>query len=449
MTDNEQSRIRFRQLLAFFIPLGFSASLTAISHVIINSTLARSPNPEFIIASYALPMSIMYITERPALLLRQTCSVLVRDHQSFKAMSLVTLYVLGSIFMLDLLVGYTPLGTFLFTRLFGANAEMTDSMVQVYRILMLVTIFSGIRCVFHGIIISNLRTKWLTFGMVFRLTGMYLLSLYFIQTESVTSGSVGAVIFLTGMIIEATVSFIEGRSLLKKVIPKILPDHPVERPKQIFKFYRPLLYSAFIAVVIEPSINVYLGKTAGIQLSIAAFAVAASLTELVHSFFSYIHQIVLNFYQKDRTSVKRFIGVLSLIPGMLMAVLAYSPAGPWFMQHVMGLNERLMLETLSTLRVFMIITLVYPWLEFCHGLLMLRNQTNVFVYSQITNVCIVLLTLTACVAFFPDWNGRIGALAQSLGVAAEVSVLLFILAKTSKRDNRLSRLPWVAGKENL
>ncbi|TDF95499.1 multi antimicrobial extrusion protein MatE [Paenibacillus piri] len=446
MAHDEQARIRFRQLLAFFIPLGFSASLTALSHVIINSTLARAANPELVIASYALPMSIMYITERPALLLRQTCSVLVRDHQSFRSMVLVTIYVLGSIFMLDLLIGYSPLGRFVFTHLFGAEPGMTDAMVQVYRIAMLVTVFSGIRCVFHGIIISNLRTKWLTFGMIVRLTGMYLLSLYFIKTDSVTSGKVGAIIFLFGMVIEAAVSFLEGRNLLKKDIPAKLKDHPVDRPGHIFKFYRPLLYSAFIAVFIEPSINIYLGKTSDIKLSIAAFAVAASLTELVHSFFSYIHQIVLNFYQKDAAAVKRFVALLALMPSLFMAILAYSPVGVFFLEHFMGLNDRLMQEVLSILRVFMIITFVYPWLDYCNGLFMLRNQTKVFVYSQLTNVCTVLLTLITCVAFFPGWNGKIGALAQSLGALVEVTVLLLVLARSSRWDNRL---PWIAKKETM
>lgn len=449
MAYDEQARVRFRQLLSFFIPLGFSASLTALSHVIINSTLARSADPELVIASYALPMSIMYITERPALLLRQTCSVLVRDHQSFRSMVLVTIYVLGSIFMLDLLIGYSPLGTFVFTHLLSAEPSMTDSMLQVYRIAMLVTVFSGIRCIFHGIIISNFRTKWLTIGMIFRLTAMYLLSLYFIKTDSVTSGSVGAIIFLFGMIIEAIISFVEGRSILKKVLPKKLPDHPIERPKHIFKFYRPLLYSAFIAVLIEPSINVFLGKTSDIKLSIAAFAVAVSLTELVHSFFSYIHQIVLNFHKKDEVAVKRFVVMLSLIPGLFMAILAYSPVGTFFLENMMGLNERLMHEVLSILRVFMIITFVYPWLEFCNGLLMLRNQTQVFIYSQITNVCTVLLTLITCVAFFPGWNGKIGALAQSLGALAEVIILLLVIAKSSKWDQRLNRLPWIAKKKTM
>jgi len=440
MPTKMPQQIRFGQILAFFTPLGFSASLVTISHVIINSTLARSPHPEMLIASYALPMSLMSITERPALLLRQSCSVLVRDHRSFRAMSLLTLYVLGSIFLMDSFIAYTPLGKFVFAHLFGTSAGMLTPMLQVYRILMFVTIFSGIRCLFHGIIISNMRTKWLTVGMLIRLAGMYGLSLFFIQTDRVTSGSVGALIFLTGMIIEAIISFWEGRNLLKKVIPDQLPDHPIQRPGHIFKFYKPLLFSSFLAVIIAPSINTAMGKTSGVQLSVSSFAIASSLLELVLSFFSYIHQIVLNYNQKDASAVKRFILALSFIPSLLIAILAYTSVGPFFMKHVMGLNERLMLESLSVLRVFMVLTLIFPWLDYFNGILMLRNQTKVFLWSQATNVSIVLLTLALSLSFFPGWNGKIGALAQSLGIVAESSVVLFVLRKLSAEEENLMRL---------
>lgn len=172
----DTTRVTFRQLLQFFIPLGISASLVTISHVIINSTLARSAHPEIVIASYALPMSILGFTEKPAVLLRQTCSALVRDRRSFRAMALVSLYVLGAIFILGGLISYTPIGPWVFTHVFGAEDELVQPMVNAYRVLMFVSIFSGIRCVFHGIIISNMRTKWLTIGMLVRLAGMYLLS---------------------------------------------------------------------------------------------------------------------------------------------------------------------------------------------------------------------------------------------------------------------------------
>jgi progressive ankylosis protein len=432
MSEPAHQRITFRQLLAFFLPLGISASLVTISHVIINSTLARSAHPEIIIASYALPMSILGITERPAVLLRQTCSALVRDRISFRAMSVVSLYVLGSIFAMGMIISYSPLGAWLFTGVFGADESMLAPMMDVFRILMFVSIFSGIRCLFHGIIISNMRTKWLTIGMGIRLVAMYLVSLYFIKT-GVTSGRVGAIIFLVGMVIEAAVSFWEGRSLLKQHIPEKKPGHTIDQPGQIFAFYKPLLYSSVIAIIVPPSINAFLGMTDGIQLSIAAFAIAASLTNLVTSFFSYVHQIVLNFYRKDAAIVIRFALMVSCLPTLLLALLSYTYAGPWFMEHVMGINERLMNASLSTLRVFMLFTLIFPWLDFGNGMLMLRRQTKTMVWSQAANVCTTLVALLVCVLLTPGWNSVIGALAQSLGLAAEAAVVWLVL-RAAKRS---------------
>jgi hypothetical protein len=417
------------------VPLGISSTLIVISHVIINSTLARSASPEIIIASYALPLSILGITERPALLMRQTCSALVRDRISFRAMTAVSWYILACILALGALICYSPLGEMVFYHFFGVSEDLVEPMVNVYKILMFVSIFSSLRCMYQGIIIYNMRTKWLTIGMIFRLVVMYLLSLYFIHTNSVHSGQVGAIIFLSGMMVEAVVSIWEGRSLLKQM-PEKKPDHHVERPGHIFQFYKPLLYSSIIAVIVSPSINAFLGKTMDFKLAVASFAIAMSLSNLVLSFFSYIHQIVLNFYRKDPSTVLRFTLVLAFIPSLLIAVVAYTPLGPWFMENVMGVNSRLMHASIDTLKVFMITTLVFPWLDFGNGLVLLRGETKLMIWSQAANVTITLTTLLLCVMLSPGWNGMIGALAQSLGMVAEAVVVWFVLSAIGKSSDK-------------
>lgn len=433
MTASTMKRtISWNQLISFFLPLGLSATLVTLSHVIINSTLARADNPELVIASYALPLSLLGITERPAVLLRQACSALVRDRISFRAMAAVSSYVFACIILLGLIICYTPVGEWVFLYFFGVEPELLDSTISVYRILMFVSIFSGLRCLFHGIIIFNMRTKWLTIGMGVRIVAMYLLSLYFITTDNVSNGRVGAIIFLMGMVIEALVAIWEGTSLLKKVIPEKAPGHLIESKKQIFSFYKPLLYSSIIAVIIGPSINAVLGKTTHIHLAISSFAIAGSLTQLVLSFFSYIHQIVLNFYRKDAKSVLRFVLILSFIPGALIAILAYTPLGPWFMIHVMGVNSELMYSSLHAMRIFMIMTLVFPWLDYMNGIIMLRGQTKIMIFSQSANAMITVLTLFIAIWTVPYWNGMIGALAQSVGTLAELLVVVYVLKRTSE-----------------
>lgn len=158
-SETKQS-VNFKTLLFFFIPLGFSASLVTISHVIINSTLARAPNPAVVIASYSIAMSLFGIMERCAVILRQTCSTLVRDQISYRLMRNVTVYVLTAILFLSLVIAYSPIGRSFFSILLGVSDEMLQPTIEAYRVLMFVTIFSGIRCLYQGVIISNLKTKW-------------------------------------------------------------------------------------------------------------------------------------------------------------------------------------------------------------------------------------------------------------------------------------------------
>ncbi|MFZ3591438.1 multi antimicrobial extrusion protein MatE [Bacillus sp. DJP31] len=431
----KQEELQTRTLLFFFIPLGLSASLVTLSHIIINSTLARAENAEFVIASYAIAMSLFGITERLAVLLRQTCSSLVRDKSSFKIMSSFSGYVIISLLIVSLAVAYTPVGNFIFSTIYGVKDDMVITIKETYQVLIFVTIFSALRCLGHGIIIFNRQTKWLTIGMGIRLAAMYLLSLYFIQSGSI-DGRTGAYIFLAGMMIECIISLIEARSLVKKM-PEKQPQQ-IKSKKQIFKFYSPLMLSSIIIVAVGPAINIFLGKTNDIALAIASYAIALSVTHLLISFFSYTHQIVINFYDDYEAKVKRFSFVMGFIPCILIGIFCYTPIGTFFMEHVIGVDGRLLEASLRVLKVFMIMALVFPFVDFFNGLLMLHKQTKVTIISQSTNLVITMIILFLGVQFMSEWNGIIGALAQSFGMLAELIVVSSIVNAREHSEGRSS-----------
>ncbi|MFN7249338.1 MAG: multi antimicrobial extrusion protein MatE [Anaerobacillus sp.] len=423
------------KLLKFFIPLGLSASLVTISHLIINSTLTRAENPELIIASYVIAMSLFSITERLGVLLRHTCSALVRDRQSFKVMAHVASYVIFSLMLVSTFIAFSPLGHWIFSNLFGVESTMVTHIVEVYQILIIVIFFSAVRCLFQGVIILTKQTKWLTIGMVVRLIGMYGLSLYFIETGNINAKT-GAYIFLLGMMIESLVSFIEGKILVKKMVKKDIQHH-ITKKAQIFKFYQPLIFSSLIIVLVAPLINVFLGKTEEIELAIAAYAIAFSICQLILSSFSYIHQIVLSFHKDNSDKVKKFIGGIGLIPVIVLAIVAFTPLGSLFIENVIGASDRLLEESLQALKFFLIMTIAFPILEYCNGLLLLRSQTKVMVFSQTTHVIFTVLILLITTSVVPHWNGMIGSLAHSVGMAAEACVVYLFLMKG--RGNDLSK----------
>ncbi|MFD2699941.1 multi antimicrobial extrusion protein MatE [Paenibacillus shunpengii] len=430
--------LSWRRLLAFFIPLGISASLVTISHVIINSTLARSDQAEVVIASYALAGSLLAVTERPSTLLRQTCSALVRDRLSFQALIYVTKIFLAAVLLLGGAIVYTPIGTSIFKYLFGVDKALLEPVIQVYQILMFVSIFSVIRNIYQGVIITNNKTKWLTIGMIIRLAGMYSLSLYFIWTDSVTSGTVGAIIFAAGMLIEAAVSYLEGRKIVQHM-PEQIEEHHIKTKGQVFYFYKPLLLSSLVAMFIGPIINIMLGKTEGIALAISSFAIAGSIMQLMLSFFTYIHQIVLNFYNAYPRKVNQFALTMGFIPFLLTLTVAYTPLGPWFLEHAMNVRGELLEESLRTLRAFISFTLITPFLDYSNGLILLRGQTKTMFRSQTANAICTTIVLIILVLAAPGLNGVIGAVAQSTGLLAELLIVWMVIRRTNREPSLQSK----------
>ncbi|MBS4208453.1 hypothetical protein [Bacillus sp. FJAT-50079] len=59
--------------------------------------------------------------------------------------------------VVSLFIGYSPIGSLFFKNVLGVKEHMLEPTLAAYRVHMFVTIFSGIRCLFHGVIIANLR----------------------------------------------------------------------------------------------------------------------------------------------------------------------------------------------------------------------------------------------------------------------------------------------------
>ncbi|MCC3376382.1 multi antimicrobial extrusion protein MatE [Cohnella sp. REN36] len=430
--SQQRAPVSLSRLFLFFIPLGISALLINLSHVIINGTLARAQNPELIIAGYATAMSLLSVTERPAVLFRETCSALVRDRVSYRAILKVAFIVFGGSLVFGGMIAFTPVGHWVFKGVYGAEADVADAAVNVYHVLMFLSIFSGFRCLFQGVIIYKMHTRWLTIGMVFRLTGMFLLSQYIIH-RGVTSSQQGAIIFVFGMMIEAAISWLEGRSLAKR-LPERSPECEVERPRQILKFYSPLLFSSFIVVWVPPILNALLGHTDHGTLAISSFAIAGSMMNLCLGFFTYFHQIALQFYRTDPDQVRRFVLMMGFTPAILVATLSFTPAGPWLLVHLIGVEDRLLDASIHALRGFLPFVLIFPWLDTLNGIILSKGQTKLMFGSQtanaiLTTVLIVVLTLSV-----PDWTGTLGSLSQSGGIAAELLLLVWLFRRAMKAE---------------
>lgn len=406
-------KLSYKQISAFFIPLGVSASLTSVTHVIINGTLSRGDNAAFIVACFAVVMSLFGIIERPMIIFRQTSSALVNDRKSFKILSRFFIYVLLTIMFISSVIAFSPIGPWLYTNVFDATDQMVDAITVTYQVISIVIIFSGIRGLYQGIIINQLATNWLTIGVVIRLIAMFSLSSLFIYFNYITSVS-GALIFLVGMFTECVISVYKGHGLLKNKLKKEAKFKLLK--VDISKFYFPLVFYFLMQTILIPIIYILLARSEDIEMSIASFALAFSITNMILGFFMYTHQLVLQFHKRHYIKkLTRFVIIISLIPTLLLCILCYTPVGMLFMQHIMGADIELSSATINVLKFFMIKTLIFPWVDFLNGFLMLNRQTNKMLFAQFGNLIVVILTLLIAVYFWPQLDGMNGSMAAALG----------------------------------
>jgi progressive ankylosis protein len=423
-----------RRLFLFFIPMGLSVVLINFSHVIINGTLARSDQPQTVLAGYALAMSLLAVSERPGILLRQTCSALVRDRMSFRAVRLVGYSICGASLLFGALIAYSPAGHWVFGGAYGAESAVEREAIDAWYALMFLTFFSCLRCLFQGVIIYKMRTRWLTIGMLFRLSGMFLLSRYFLHI-GVTSAFQGAAIFVFGMMIEAFLSWLECRKLVSGMAEKD-PDIAIVRPKQVLPFYNPLLYSSLVVVWALPILNALLGTTEHAALAVASLAVAGSLMNLMLGFFTYFHQIALHFGKANPGLVRRFTLILGFVPTALLALMAYTPAGTWMFTHLLGVRDELLQASLHALQGYLPFVLVFPWLDTLNGFVMSNGETKLMFGSQTANAIITTLAVLILTMARPSWSGVLGSLAQSVGVVAELGLLAWLYRRNRKLEKR-------------
>jgi progressive ankylosis protein len=441
--NSSNEPVSLRRLFMFFIPMGLSVVLINLSHVIINGTLARSSNEEIILAGYALGMSMLAVAERPAVLLRQTCSALVRDRVSFHAVRKVGFCVFSATLVFGGLIAYTPVGHWIFGVAFGAGPAVEREAIHVFYALMFLTVFSGLRCLYQGVIIYKMRTRWLTIGMVFRLAGMFILSQYFLYV-GVDSALQGSIIFLFGMMIEAFISWLESRRLLA-AMPEKADDCAVTAPKQVLGFYSPLLYSSLIVVWAMPILNVLLGTTERPTLAVASLALAGSLMNLMLGFFTYFHQIALLFVKTNPEQVRRFTLMLGFIPTLLMLLMAFTPVGSWMFYYVLDVEGELLQASIHALRGFLPFVLVFPWLDTLNGIVMAHGETKLMFKSQTTNAVVSTLLVIALAVMLPEWSGALGSLALSGGLFAELALLIWLFRRGHRTAAEVSNVSGLTG----
>lgn len=410
------------RIIFFYVPMGASSLLAALTHVIINGVLARSDQPDVTLASYAVALSLSFLIDLPMNVIRQASSKFSRDRTSFRAVARLTAIVVSILLAVSIAIGWTPLGQLLFRYVFGVKELLLTPTVQVYQVLALLYAFTAMRSLFQGVIINQLRTGWMTVGMAVRVAVMFAMSWYFIRNGWTNDGRLGAWIFMVGVVIECVVAVWEGWGL-KNRLPPSREEQTVGQTRQLLPFYMPLLYSQLVLVVLNPSIQASLNASGSPTMAVASYSVALQLANMVAWFCASVHQIVIQFYAKERRNVLIVVACLSVLSPVFLLTISTDAGGRWLLEFVQGLHGPILQEVKLLLRFLAVQSLVFPWIDFIAGRSMLIGKTKPVMVGKIFSVALSLLLLIACVKLAPGLNGGIAGLVTAVVAPLELLIV--------------------------
>lgn len=421
------------RLLMFYVPLGTSSLLAALTHVIINGVLARSDHPDITISSYAVALSFSFLLDLPMNIIRQASGKYARDQKSFRAVARLTTIVAVILLTIAVLVGWSPLGTAMFHYLFGVQDELVISTVQVFQVLAFTYVFTALRGLYQGVIINQLRTGWMTVGMAIRVVAMFGMSWYFIKMDWTNDGRIGASVFVVGLIIETFVSAWEGWNLKKK-LPARTEGLEVERVRHLLPFYMPLLYSSMVVVLLNPSIQASLNASMNPTMAVAAYAVALQLANLVSWFCMSVHQLVLQFYEKQKRDVILMTAGLSVLSPLVLLGFASDAGSHYLLESVLGVHGQLLSEVRVLLCYLSVQSALFPWLDFLAGKAMIAGRTKAVMAGKIFSVIVSIGLLVMLVMTAPQLNGAIAGIVTAAVAPFELLVVWLWIRKLEKRS---------------
>jgi hypothetical protein len=348
-----------------------------------------------------------------------------RDRASLRTGLAVILRIIAVVTAIIAIIGWTPLGRFIYLQLFGAPEHLYASINSAVRVCLLMPLVWALRNGSQAILMLRRQTHLMTAAVMVRLACVWTAANLLPRVPELDGAVMGGLLWIGGVSVEAAFLFLAARRQLR-----LLPEQPEAGatpavPARIWGFLIPLMASGFLWALGRPVITAAMARTAEPETSIAAYQVAWHAASLLLSSLTEFRQAVVVFW-RDANSLKvltRFGYQLGAGIMLLMLGLGATGGAKWFLGEVLGAPAALAAIGGRLFLVLGFLPLLWILIEIGVGRL-LRNGTTAMVgTSKIVNMAVMIATVFGLTLGAPQLGPLVGAMALVAGTGAELLTL--------------------------
>lgn len=451
ITTEKAKGISLKEQMKFFVPLGMTQGIIALTHSLFNAALARFPSPEVLISAFAVAKSILQMIQYPVSMIKHTMTSLTTDAKSYyKVRRFIAIVGIGIVVMF-LVFAFTGLSRWVMKTLIGVEGQVLEEAVIMLRILVLFPLFVTVRDFYQGVAIKLRMTPVVTMASLMRVIFVGIM-VFLADFFSFMPGSYYAPgIFAVALFVEAsTVTILIHKGKLD--IPQAI-ERQYDRVKDldvvhkelnnrfILMFFLPLTLTALLRTMATPIINAGLARTVNPEIALSAFAVGWSVGILAVAPLMMFHQVPLNFLKENDTqenyqSVKQFGAIVGGTMSLLIAITGFTPLGYYVLHTMMGTSVVISNMALDVLQIMTLLPIFFVIRQYLWGLFLKRQSTKQISIGKMVNLASLIVTVLVGTYFSPENPAIIGAYAMVIAEMVEC-IFLFIVKRRLLSTSKL------------
>jgi progressive ankylosis protein len=426
-----------RTILAFWAPLAATWLMMAVEGPYVAAIIARLADPTRNLAAYGVAFSFAFMAEAPIIMMMTAANALVADRQSLLALRRFMFRLNGAL-TIAMAVGLTPpVFRFVTDRLIGLPADVARLTHLATALLVLWPAAIGYRRFYQGILVRHGQPRRVAYGTVVRLVTMSAAAAGLALWTRLPGASVGALALVSGVIAEAAASRWMAHDVIGRVLARDATSRTVPLTgAEIARFYVPLALTSLLAIVVNPLVTFFLGRSRSPLESLAVLPVVLGFVFIFRSgaiAYQEVGVALTGDGRRNERPIARVAFGLAAFSTLALAGVLFTPLGEAWFLVVSGLSPELARFALWPARILVLLPALDYLISLQRAWLVLARRTRVITAATAVEACAIVAVLVVSINVLH----LVGAIAAAAAILlGRLGGNAFLLAPASRRERQ-------------
>jgi hypothetical protein len=432
--------LRARTVLAFWLPLAATWLMMAVEGPYVAAIIARLADPTHNLAAYGVAFSFAFMAEAPIIMMMTAANALVADRQSLLALRRFA-FALNGVLTMAMAIGLLPpVFRFMTDRVIGLPAGIGHLTHVATSFLLFWPAAIGYRRFYQGILVRHHLPRRVAYGTVVRLVTMSATAAALALWTDLPGAYVGSLSLSTGVLTEAAASRWMAREIVATLMATPVSVSPLT-VREIARFYVPLALTSLVAIVVNPLVTFFLGRSRSPIESLAVLPVVMGLVFLFRSGAIAYQEVAVALSGAGpgrESTITRVAVALAVASAAALGAVLFTPLGHAWFTRVSGLPPDLSAFAIWPARVMALVPALDYLLSLQRARLVLARRTRIITAATSVEAVVIGIVLAVGIG---SWHLVGATVAGAAILSGRICGNLFLLTPGMVRPRASEATP--------